>query len=117
MLCSLLAQVKPAALAPTAVSHLHLFALQTAASPTALAPLPSLPLQAMGLRDFLLGALCFDPAKRSTAGELLEHPWLRGELPRRPARPPAQQWAAGPQAEAARPSSVGRGSTDEGQDS
>ena len=72
------------------------------------------PLQAMGLRDFLLGALCFDPAKRSTAGELLEHPWLRGELPQRPARPPAQQWAAGPQAEAARPSSVGRGSTEGG---
>ncbi|KAI7843666.1 hypothetical protein COHA_002567 [Chlorella ohadii] len=68
--------------------------------------------EAMGLRDFLLGALCFDPAKRGTAAELLEHPWLRGELPQRPPRPPTQQWAAGPQAEAGRPSSVGLGSTD-----
>lgn len=66
----------------------------------------------MGLRDFLLGTLCFDPAKRSTAGELLEHPWLRGELPQRPPRPMAQQWAAGPQAVAGRPASARQGSTD-----
>ena len=66
----------------------------------------------MGLRDFLHGALCFDPAKRSTAAELLEHPWLRGELPQRPSRRPAPQWAAGPHAEAGRPSRGGLGRPD-----
>ncbi len=95
---------------PYACAYAHQPAGQLAARSTTLNP--ALFLQAMGLRDFLLGALCFDPAKRSTAAELLEHPWLRGELPQRPQRPPTQQWAAGPQAEAGRPSSVGLGSTD-----
>lgn len=51
-----------------------------------------------------------NPARRYTAGELLEHPWLRGELPQRPPQPSAQ-WAAGPEATGARPSSVGAGGT------
>ena len=42
----------------------------------------------MGLRDFLLPLLQFDPAKRASAADMLDHPWLRGELPQRP--PPGQ---------------------------
>lgn len=37
--------------------------------------------EAMGLTDFLLPMLQFDPDQRATAREMLSHPWLRGELP------------------------------------
>lgn len=37
--------------------------------------------EAAGLRDFLMPMLEFDPAKRASAAEMLDHPWLRGELP------------------------------------
>ena len=32
--------------------------------------------QALALRDFLLPMLAFDPARRATAAEMLQHPWL-----------------------------------------
>ncbi|KAL4447899.1 hypothetical protein ABPG75_005118 [Micractinium tetrahymenae] len=52
--------------------------------------------EAMGLASFLQGALDFDPARRSTAAQLLEHPWLEGLLPQRPSSPPSRLafWAA-----------------------
>jgi serine/threonine protein kinase len=37
--------------------------------------------QAQGLADFLLPMLEPSPDKRATAQRMLEHPWLRGELP------------------------------------
>lgn len=43
--------------------------------------LTSFPLQAHGLRDFLVPMLNFVPGKRATAYECLQHPWLLGELP------------------------------------
>lgn len=43
----------------------------------------------MGLASFLQAALHFDPARRSTAAELLDHPWLEGHLPHRPSSPPS----------------------------
>lgn len=45
-------------------------------------PSPALPcLQAVGLRDFLLPMLDFDPSRRASAAQMLQHPWMRGELP------------------------------------
>ena len=38
-------------------------------------------LQALGLRDFLEPMLNFVPGRRATAAQMLQHPWLRGELP------------------------------------
>lgn len=40
------------------------------------------PLQASGLRDFLEPMLNFVPGRRATAAQMLQHPWLRGELPK-----------------------------------
>lgn len=37
--------------------------------------------EAKGLASFLLPMLHFVPDQRATAGEMLSHPWLRGELP------------------------------------
>lgn len=34
------------------------------------------PLQALALRDFLQPMLAFDPSRRASAKELLQHPWL-----------------------------------------
>ncbi|KAL4442415.1 hypothetical protein ABPG77_004999 [Micractinium sp. CCAP 211/92] len=45
--------------------------------------------EAMGLASFLQAALHFDSARRSTAAELLDHPWLEGHLPHRPSSPPS----------------------------
>lgn len=52
--------------------------------------------QAMGLASFLQAALHLDPARRATAAELLDHPWLEGHLPHRPSSPPSPFafWAA-----------------------
>ena len=36
-------------------------------------------LQARSFADFLLPMLNFVPGKRATAGQMLKHPWLRGE--------------------------------------
>lgn len=38
--------------------------------------LPIHPLQALALRDFLQPMLAFDPSRRASAKELLQHPWL-----------------------------------------
>ena len=51
------------------------------------APLPPL-LQARSFADFLMPMLNFVPSKRATAGQMLQHPWLRGETA---AAPAAQQ--------------------------
>lgn len=37
--------------------------------------------ESVGLTEFLLPMLQFDPEQRATAQEMLSHPWLRGELP------------------------------------
>ncbi|CAD7702095.1 unnamed protein product [Ostreobium quekettii] len=37
--------------------------------------------EALGLTDFLLPMLRYDPKERATPREMLGHPWLRGELP------------------------------------
>ena len=34
------------------------------------------PVQALALRDFMLPMLSFDPARRASAAEMLQHPWL-----------------------------------------
>eukprot|EP00887_Chlorella_sp_A99_P000093 scaffold16.g93.t1 len=39
------------------------------------------PEEAHGLRDFLEPMLNFVPGRRATAAQMLQHPWLRGELP------------------------------------
>lgn len=36
------------------------------------------PIEARNLASFLLPMLCFEPAERSSAHQLLSHPWLRG---------------------------------------
>ena len=46
-------------------------------------PLPLL--QARAFADFLLPMLNFVPSKRATAGQMLQHPWLRGEVAAAPA--------------------------------
>jgi hypothetical protein len=48
-------------------------------------------LQALGLKEFLLPMLNLVPNKRATAAEMLQHPWLRGELPSAPPRGASQQ--------------------------
>lgn len=35
--------------------------------------------QARAFADFLMPMLNFVPSKRATAGQMLQHPWLRGE--------------------------------------
>lgn len=61
----------------------------------ALLPFPLLTtpyLQARAFADFLMPMLNFLPSKRATAGQMLQHPWLRGE----PAAPaPASAAGAG----------------------
>jgi hypothetical protein len=49
--------------------------------PSPAVPLPCAALQALGLKEFLLPMLNLVPGKRATAAEMLQHPWLRGELP------------------------------------
>ena len=50
--------------------------------------LPDPPQQARSFADFLLPMLNFVPSKRATAGQMLQHPWLRGEAaPAAPAQP------------------------------
>lgn len=39
-------------------------------------PLPPRLSQALALRDFLLPMLNFEPSKRATAAEMLQHHWL-----------------------------------------
>jgi len=34
------------------------------------------PVQALALRDFLLPMLNFNPRKRASAAQMLQHPWL-----------------------------------------
>ncbi|GAB4813103.1 hypothetical protein N2152v2_000149 [Parachlorella kessleri] len=44
--------------------------------------------EALALRDFLLPMLSFDPARRATAAEMLQHPWLKADhQPLRPTTP------------------------------
>ncbi len=43
-------------------------------------------MQAQGLTSFLLPMLTYNPDERATAAQMLQHPWLRGELPRPPSR-------------------------------
>lgn len=69
-------------------------------------------MQAIGLASFLQAALHFDPARRSTAAELLDHPWLEGHLPHRPSSPPSPYafWEADEMAAAAAAAGNGDGS-------
>ena len=55
-------------------------------SPISSSKIPNV--QALALRDFLLPMLTFDPARRATAAEMLQHPWLQADqLQLRPATP------------------------------
>ncbi len=74
--------------------------LQTAPESTLCAalPCPTRPLQARAFADFLLPMLNFVPSKRATAGQMLQHPWLRGEVAAAPAAAAAAASAPAPPA-------------------